>query len=517
MNRELVVHAKSSIMDLALLEEGRLVELHQEQSDIKLSVGDIFLAKITRILPGLNATFVNIGHRKEGFLHYSDLGPQVRSQLKYLDTIVTGIPYSALLDTFELEPLIEKQGKINEVFFRGRSLLVQVTKEPISTKGPRLTSEVTLAGRFLVLVPFNNQVSVSRRIKHTEERNRLKELFEKIRPLNFGLIVRTAAEGQAEEEISRDLKDLLKKWEALVKKIPHANPPQKIQHALNKSFSILRDLLSESFQKITVNDAVVAQEIKKYLGEIAPDKTKIVEVYKGKIPIFDSYKVSKQIKSLFGKTVNIPNGAYLIFEETEAMYVIDVNSGHKVGAQTDQEKNSLAVNLASADEIARQLRLRDIGGIIIIDFIDMKVAENRKIVWEKIKAAMMPDRARHTILPLTKFGLMQITRQRVRPTIHIETSENCPSCNGTGKIRSTILIVDEIEDDIDYLFNDLNYKKLRLVVHPYIEAFLKKGWYSQQMKWFKEYKKWVSIQSDLSYSIMQYQFFGGEDNGEIKL
>lgn len=516
MTRELIVQSKSSLIELALLEDGRLVELHQEESDVKLSVGDIFLAKITRILPGLNATFVNLGHRKEGFLHYSDIGPQIRSQLKFLESALISKPKSSL-NSFELEEIVDKKGNISDTFHRGQSLLVQVTKEPIATKGPRLTSEITLAGRFIVLVPFSNQVSVSRRIKYSEERNRLKALVEEVRPKNFGVIVRTAAEHQTQEELKKDLTELLKKWEKLLEKLPDAAPPMKIQDALTKSFSLLRDLLNESFNKIVVNDPLVGEQIKSYLREIAPDKAKIVETYKGKIPVFDHYKVSKQIKSLFGKTVNISSGAYLVFEETEAMHVIDVNSGHKVNANTDQEKNALSVNLVSAEEIARQLRLRDIGGIIIIDFIDMKVAENRKIVLDKIKGAMVSDRARHTILPITKFGLLQITRQRVRPTIHIETSENCPSCNGTGKVRSTILVVDEIEDDIDYLFSDLNYKKLRLIVHPYVEAFLKKGWYSQQMRWFMEYKKWVTIQSDLSCTITQYHFYGGEDNGLIEL
>ncbi len=508
MTRELIVQAKPTFVELALLEDGRLVEFHQEKNNTKVSVGDIFLGKITKVTPGLNATFVNIGSRKEGFLHYSDLGPQLLSHQKFLLDAIGNKSSKAFLDDFELEEDIDKKGKINELLKRGIPILVQVTKEPISTKGPRLTSEITLPGRYCVLVPFSNQISVSRKIKDNKERKRLMAIFETSKPRNFGVIVRTAALDQQEEELERDINDLIGKWEVIRSTLQGVKPPMKMYSELNKSFSILRDLLTSSFSKVVVNDGAIATEIKDYLYRIAPEKQKIVEHYKGKKTVFDRYSVTKQMKVLFGKTVNLPNGAYIIIEHTEAMNVIDVNSGNKVSAEVNQEKNALAVNMIAAEEISRQLRLRDIGGIIIIDFIDMKKAENRKMVLQKMRDSMSLDRAKHTILAITKFGLMQITRQRVRPVISIETTETCPTCSGTGKIDSPLLLLDEIESDIDYLFDELNYKKLRLTVHPFVDAYMKKGWWnSLQWKWFYRYKKWVDVSSDSALHLTQYRFF----------
>lgn len=495
MTRELIVQAKQSQVELALLEEGRLVEFHQEKNNSKIAVGDIFIGKINKVTPGLNATFVNIGTAKEGFLHYSDLGPQIKSQRKYLTAVSDKSQSSHLLDNFELEEDIDKNGSIKEVVKRGQFLLVQVTKEPISTKGPRLTSEITLAGRFAVLVPFSNQISVSRKIRDNAERKRLKSFYSGLIPTNFGIIIRTAAENHKEEELESDLYGLLNKWKTVKTQLEAAKkPPAKIFSELNKSFSILRDLLNEDFNKVVVNNEDVGIEIQEFLHQIAPKKKKIVETYKGKKSVFDAHNVTKQMKVLFGKTVNLSNGAYLIIEYTEAMNVIDVNSGNKVSSEANQERNALMVNMAAVDEIARQLRLRDIGGIIIIDFIDMKKGEHRKEVLQKMRESMEPDRAKHTILSITKFGLMQITRQRVRPVLDIETTEKCPTCKGTGQIDSPLLLLDEIKNDISYLFQDLNYKKLKLVVHPFVEAYMKRGWWnSMQWQWFFNYKKWIDI------------------------
>ena len=517
MSKELIVNAKTSQVEIALMEEGRLLELHQEKANIKVAVGDIFLGKVTRVTPSLNATFVNIGFRKEGFLHYTDTGPQIRTLTEYLGYVQTGDHNLHLMENFETLPDIDKNGNISEVFKRGQLVLVQVTKEAISTKGPRLTSEITLPGKYSVLVPFGPIISISRRIKEPEERQRLKEIAEKICPENFGLIIRTAAQDVSSEQLEEDIRLLVHTWDVTLKEVSKAKPPMKVYSELNKSFTVLRDLLSEDYEKVIVDSGFVSQQIKDFLKTINPKKTKMVDLYKGDLPIFDVYNVTKQIKMLFGKTVGLSNGAHLVVEHTEAMHVIDVNSGPKFSKSENQEENALNVNLDAADEIARQMRLRDIGGIIVIDFIDMKSSANRKMLHERMKSVMLTDRAKHTILPLSKFNIMQITRQRVRPVLHIKTTETCPTCEGTGEIESPLLLTDRIEEDVETLFGELNYQKLILIVHPFIEAFLKKGLYNQKRKWFVQYKRWVEIKADSSFHLTDYKFYSGEDGSEIIL
>lgn len=517
MSKELIVNANSSQVEIALMQEGRLLELHQEKANIKVAVGDVFLGKITRVTPSLNATFVNIGFRKEGFLHYTDVGPQIHTHLEYLGFAHTGDHNRHLLENFERQEDIDKKGNISEVFKRGQNVLVQVTKEAISTKGPRLTSEITLPGKYCVLVPFGRLISISRRIKEPEERDRLRTIAETICPENYGLIIRTAAQDQTQEDLSNDILALTYTWDNILKEVNKVKPPVKVYSELNKSFTVLRDLLSEDYEKVVVDNAFIAQQIKDFLKTIDPKKTKIVDYYKNDAPIFDSYNVTKQIKMLFGKTVSLTQGAHLVIEHTEAMHVIDVNSGPKFSKSDDQEENSLNVNMDAAEEIARQMRLRDIGGIIVIDFIDMKSGQNRKLLHEKMKEVMIADRAKHTILPLSKFNIMQITRQRVRPVLHIETMETCPTCDGSGTIQSPLLLTDLIENDVENLFGELNYQKLILIVHPFIEAFLKKGIYNQKRKWFVQYKRWVEIKPDSSYHLTDYRFFSGEDGSEIIL
>jgi len=516
LNRDLILDVTSDGIEIALLEEDQLVELHQEKNDTQFGVGDIFVAKVKKTVAGLNAAFVDIGFGKDAFLHYSDLSPQMLSVKKYTEHAVNGKQNSPHLNHFELEPDIVKTGKISDVLNRRDILLVQVLKEPISTKGPRLSCEISLAGRFIVLTPFNNVVSVSRKIKSAEERTRLQRLAESIKPKNFGLIVRTAAENHKVAELHEDIETQFAKWQQIFNELKNATPPQKIMSEMGKASGILRDLLSPSFTRVVVNDKNVAQEVSNYISEIEPGAEKIVSYYSGKAPVFDYYKVTKQIKSAFGKTVNLASGAYIVIEHTEALHVIDVNSGHKMTTSGNQETNALTVNLEAVSEIARQLRLRDLGGIIIIDFIDLKSAENRKMVMRRMEEAMQPDRAKHTILPLSQFGIMQITRERVRPEIQIATAEVCPTCRGTGRVKATILLIDEIENNLSYLLNELDYQQLKLSVHPFVDAYIKKGIISRQWKWFWTHKKWVSVTPNNNYSLTEYRFLNAQ-NEEIKL
>lgn len=515
MEKELIINSTPTEVEIALLEDAKLVELHNQKTNTNFTVGDVFLGRIRRLMPGLNAAFVDIGHKKDAFLHYTDLGPKLRSLIKYTNGATSGGLNTHRLDNFKIEPDINKNGKIDQVLKRKGQILVQVLKEPISTKGPRLSCELTLPGRYLVLTPFSNVVAVSKKIANAEERQRLQKLVESIRPRNFGVIVRTAAEGKRVADLHEELTMMMQKWEDIYKQMHRAKAPAKLLSELDKTSSILRDLLTDSFNRIVVNDKQLHQNIRSYLSSISPEQVKIVQHHRSNKGVFEAYGVSKQIKSSFGKTATMPSGAYLVIEHTEAMHVIDVNSGHKLRS-TNQEEAVLKVNLEAAEEIARQLRLRDIGGIIIIDFIDMKNPEHKRTLVKAIRKFMKKDRAQHTILPLSKFGLMQITRQRVRPEVNINTAEVCPTCNGTGKINASILVIDEIERDLNFIAQSRPKSKIKLQVHPFIESYLKKGWPSLQMKWYMKYYKWVRIQANNDFHLTLYRFYD-ENDDEIRL
>ena len=507
MNKDLIIDVSTSGVEIALLEDKRLVEIHQEKTENSHIVGDVYLGSVKKIMPGLNAAFIDVGHEKDAFLHYLDLGLHFNSLNKFTRNAMSGDPKSALIEKMKLEPDLEKNGKINTVLKQGQIILVQVAKEPISTKGPRLCSEISFAGRFLVLIPFSNKISISSKIKSVEERNRLKRLIQSIRPNNYGVIIRTVAENKNVAELDADLKDLLAKWDAIYKKLPKAIPPHKLVSEIDKSSAILRDLLSDDFTNVYVNDPDIYEDLKSYIKTISPEKDDLVRQYKLQTPIFEQFGVANQIRNSFGKVVTIRSGIYLVIEQTEAMCVIDVNSGHRSKSSQDQEENALMVNLEAAEEIVRQLRLRDIGGIIVIDFIDLNIITNRKILFDKMMELMSQDKARHTILPLSKFCLMQITRQRVRPAINVDLSEICPVCGGTGKIKSSIIIVDEIESDLKYLVQEQNEKNLTIIVHPFVQAFLSKGFLlSKQKKWERMYKTKIKILADVNSSLLEYQF-----------
>lgn len=515
MNRELIIDSRASEVDIVLLEDKSLVELHQEKTNNNYAVGDVYLGRVRKIMPGLNAAFVDVGYEKDAFFHYLDLGPQIRSLIKYTKMAVNATPVQIHSESFKLEPDIEKTGKITQVLTTGMQVMVQIAKEPISTKGPRISSEISFAGRYLVLVPFSSRISVSQKIRSSEERNRLKRLILSIRPNNFGVIIRTVAENKKVAELDADLRNLVEKWEKTATKLQNAKAPLKIVSELDRTSAILRDLLNESFNNVHVNEPGLADEIKSFIGTIAPQKVDIVKLYKGKQPIFEHFGIDKQIKSLFGKTITIKSGVYLIIEHTEAMHVIDVNSGHRVNKEISQEENALAVNMEAAAEIARQLRLRDMGGIIVVDFIDMHDSKNRRTLFQKLRDEMARDHAKHTILPPSKFGLVQITRQRVRPEMAVEILERCPVCDGTGKIRPSIIFVDEIENNLKYLLQDQNEKSVTIAVHPYVHAYLTKGFYSRTMKWMWKYKKRIRVKPMTNYHQLEYRFFN-TNNDEIK-
>ena len=512
INRELVISSDVSEVKIVLLEDKQLVELHKEQKNNNISVGDVYMGRIKKILPGLNSAFVDIGCRKDAFLHYLDLGPQIKSLKKYTKFAEEGNHAQSNMDAFTLEKDIEKSGKISDFLSVGDRIPVQIAKEPINTKGPRITADISFAGRYIVLVPFSNRISVSQKIKSGEERRRLKLLIQSIKPNNFGVIIRTVAEGKKVAELDADLKTLLNKWHSMTHVIGSSNGPTKLISELDRTSVVLRDILNESFNGIYIDDSNLYEEIKSFISTIAPQKSDIVKLYKGKEPIFTEFGVNKQMAGLFGRIVTIRNGVYLIIEHTEAMHVIDVNSGQRVSKENSQEENALSVNLEAAAEIARQLRLRDMGGIIIVDFIDMQEAAHRKELYNKLKEEMSKDRARHTILPASKFGLIQITRQRVRPENEVTVQEKCPTCNGTGKIRSSYLIIDEIENNMRYLLLDQNEDQITVQVHPFLYAYLNKGLFSIKRKWKWKYNRKIDVKEVKSFHITQYNFLN--KNGE---
>ena len=506
MNRELIVRSSSDAVDFALLKDGKLIELHKEEDNNSFSVGDIFLAKIRKPVTGLNAAFVNVGYEKDAFLHYHDLGPQLASMLKFIKQARTGKLRDFSLKDFPFEKDIDKNGSINEVIKANQSLLVQIVKEPISTKGPRISSELSIAGRYLVMVPFSDRVSVSQKIESNEEKSRLKRLVKSIKPKGFGVIIRTVAEGKKVAELDKDLQNLQTKWTAMCKTLHKAEHPSKVLIELNRASSILRDVFNDSFTGIHVDDETLFDNIKDYVHEIAPDKESIVKLYQGAAPIFEKFGIERQIKTSFGKTATMSKGAYLVIEHTEALHVIDVNSGNRSNKAKNQEDTALEVNMLAAAEIARQLRLRDMGGIIVVDFIDMTRGDHRRKLFDHLRDEMKEDRAKHKILPPSKFGLVQITRQRVRPEMNIKTSEENP--NGSGKeVEAPIVLLDKINFDLERILKGPNKgKSITLNIHPFIAAYLTKGMPSIRQKWFLEYKKWVKIQPRDAYTYLEYRF-----------
>lgn len=515
MTKELIINAAPQGVEIALLEDKKLVELHSEKADASFAVGDLYLGKVKKLIPGLNAAFVEVGFEKDAFLHYTDLSPYVRSILKFTQQSIQQRPEDAYdFARFKVEPEIVKTGKITDVLGGKPNILVQILKEPIAAKGPRLSCEISLPGRFVVVTPFNDIVAVSRKIHSSEERKRLQKIVESVKPKNLGVIVRTAAEGKTTSELQDDLVSLENTWKTIQQNLRGSVAPTKILSEQGKTTSMLRDLLNEDFNRIVVNDRTIFADTKSYIQRIAPDKAEIVSYYNNGQPIFDSFGVTKQVKASFGKTVNLPSGAYLIIEHTEALHVIDVNSGYK-SVSNNQEQNALETNLEAAEEIARQLRLRDLGGIIVVDFIDMKLPENKKKLADAMDQFMRLDRAKHAVLPITKFGLMQITRQRMKPETNINTSEICPSCNGTGKVSSTLILEDDIEKNLSYLIMQ-KHKGLTIEVNPILHTYLTSGFPSRRLKWCWKYKQRIKIKSSSNCHFTDFRFYDDSDE-EIKL
>ena len=493
MNRELIISVTPTEMTIALCEDKVLVELNKEQTQNGFAVGDIYLGKVRKIMPGLNAAFVNIGHERDAFIHCLDMGGHFPSLKKLVSSYQPG-KRGLKLEAMKLEEALNpKNEKITSHLEVGQTIMVQIAKEAISTKGPRLTSDISLAGRNVVLVPFNSKIFLSQKIRSNEEKKRLKRVAAAVLPKNFGVIIRTAAVNATDLDIEQDILALVEKWNKTLQQIRKSPAPALLMSEMSRANTIIRDSLDGSFSQIIVDDEAMYNNIRSYIRVVDPEREKIVKLYRGTLPIFDNFDVARQIKSLFAKYVSLKRGAYLIIEHTEAMNVIDVNSG-------------MDVNLAAAAEIARQLRLRDLGGIVIVDFIDMHKAQNRQTLYDEMKRLMATDKAKHTVLPLTKFGLMQITRQRIRPVAVRDIQDVCPTCNGTGKIEPTILLERKIENQISFLAQDRKKSYVRLVVSPYVAAYLRRGLWSLRMRWMWRHRVWVDIRANQSLGMVDVRY-----------
>lgn len=510
MKKELIISHEDEQSKIALLEDGRLFELHEQEDKSAFVVGDLFLGKVRKLAPNLNAAFVSIGYEKDAFLHYQDLGPQFLTYKKFLKDTVSKRQQNSSLKNFEIQKEINKNGTIDKVLAKDETVLLQITKEPISTKGPRISTQISLTGRFLVLIPFDKSVSISKKISNPEEKERLRTLIESIKPEGFGVIIRTVAEGKKVAELHNDMNQLVQKWETAFKNIQKNKVPGRVLSEEDKASAILRDNFNADFVSIVCDDEQMVDDMRNYIEVIAPERKNIVQFYDKPVPLMEYYNVEKQMKQSFGKHVNIPSskGAYLVIEHTEALHVIDVNSGNNIsGSASSNKEHALNVNKMAATEIARQLRLRDMGGIIVVDFIDMVIAEHRKELYEHLKNEMKRDKARHKILPPSKFGLIQLTRQRTKPEVQIKTKEENPNID--GEILAPIVVVERMEESIRNLFQT-EKGKLFLHVHPFVEAYLTKGLMSIQTKWYLKYKKWVTIIPRDSFKYLEYKVVNGK-------
>jgi ribonuclease G len=516
LSNELFISATPKGDRIALSQDKRLIEYHFDETEHQFSVGDIYFGSVKKVVSGLNAAFIDIGYEKDAFLHYHDLSPNIESLNKFTKDVIAKRPINLRLKNFNLEPQIDKLGKIVDVLAKNQPLLVQVVKEPISSKGPRLSCDISIAGRYIVLVPFSNAVNISKKITSKQERQRLHKLLSSVKPENFGVIVRTVAENMEVAELQRDLENCVEKWDNGMKILKDAKPRDRIVSEMDRAASILRDMLNDDFDSIVVDTKETFDSIRTLLQSIAPQKEKILKLHNNKTKVFEHYGIEKQIKSLFGRTVSLPSGGYLIIEHTEALHVIDVNSGNKATGELDQEATALSVNKEAAIEIARQLRLRDMGGIVVIDFIDMKKVENKRDVHEVLREEMKPDRSKYTILPISKFGLSQITRQRVRPEMNIVTRETCAACGGSGTIQASIGVTDMIENHVDHLLTKQNEAKISIILHPFVHAYYTQGFISRQVKWFFKYKKWINLIKDSSLGMVDYHFLN-HNGDEIEL
>ena len=551
VKKQLLMNKSGDEIQVALVEEGRLAELVIERPDSLRSIGDIYLGRVHKVVEGLKAAFVDIGQKSDGFLHFSDVGTTTEDYRALIedddDDDENGNGENEEDDKRQNSgqqgsamkaPGAENGQKNGNGRAKGNgadrrrqsytqmiagklkpndSILVQVIKEPISNKGSRLTSDITIAGRFMVLLPFGGgQIAVSRRVVSRKERSRLKKLVRSMLPEGFGAIIRTVAELQEEELLKKDLEKLLVKWEQIEEKLKDAKPPQLIFKEDTIISSVLRDSLTTDVTELVANSQSIHKETLNYIRWAAPEMEKNVTLYQGKLPLFEGYGIAKDVESIFSRKVWLKSGGYIIIEHTEAMVVIDVNSG-RYAAKKEQEENSLKTNLEAAREIVRQLRLRDIGGIIVVDFIDMLDPKNSKKVYDSMKNELRHDRAKSNILPMSDFGLMQITRERIRPSLMQRMGDQCPACGGSGVVQARCTTINQVERWLRKyaLQKKMIFQQLDLYVSPTVAEPLRSTDRNIELKWFLQHMLFVRIKQDESLRSDDFRFYVRKNSEDV--
>ncbi len=516
MKNQIIVHSSGKQVRTALIENGDIAQLFIESPENQRTVGDIYLAEVHKVMRGIRAAFISMGTPKDAFLHFSDTGENLHNYIAMLNG------KDAIPKWFDQYPLAagpedtksEKTGELSSTDEQNRmgallqpkqKLMVQIVKEPIGSKGPRVSTNISIAGRFLVLMPMGDYVAVSKRIRSFKERRRLRSIVSSILPEGFGVIVRTVAQGQKAEALQEDLKDVLDKWAGILEKMKTAKPPGLLHRDMDMTESLIRDLFAKDYDRVLIDDPKLFKSIKTYVSRVAPDMIPQIQLYKGSEHIFDYMKISQDVESIFSPRVKMPSGGYLIFEQTEAMYVVDVNSG-RYAAKRAQEDNSLKTNLEAAREIAKQLRLRDIGGIIVVDFIDLRDDVNRKKVYDELKKEFRKDRAKTNVLPMSDFGLVQITRQRIRPSVVKSVSKACPMCGGSGQLVSKDTILADLDAWLTKFRYAYKYRSVDMYVNPYLASLLQSGLISTRMKWMLRFWMRINITADESISMNDFKF-----------
>ncbi|HAH52158.1 MAG TPA: ribonuclease E/G [Balneola sp.] len=505
MKNQIIIHSTEDQARIALLEDGELAQLFIQSEENQRTVGNIHVAKVHKVMSGIKAAFIDMGTPKDAFLHFSDAGDHLDEYIAMLNG-KNAIPNHAKPDLKNKEKLAnhQKQALAGKILRNGQKLLVQIVKEPIGSKGPRISTDITIAGRFLVLIPMGDYIAVSKKISNYKERRRLKNVLGDMVPDGFGVIVRTVAQGQDEKAIEDDLRDVLRKWEKILDKLETAKPPSLLHRDLDMTESLIRDLFAKNYERVLVDDPKMYRQIKSYVSQIAPEMAQNVHQYKGKKHIFDQMGIAEDVNSIFNPRVRMKSGGYLIFEQTEAMYVVDVNSG-PYAAKAKQEDNSLKTNLDAAREIAKQLRLRDIGGIIVVDFIDLRDDKNRKKIYDELKKEFRKDPAKTNMLGMSDFGLVQITRQRIRPSVINSVSKVCPMCGGSGDVISDDTILTDIESWLSKFKHASEYRAVDLYVNPYMKTLINKGMFSKRWKWMSKLHIKITLVADESIPLSRFK------------
>jgi len=505
MKNQIIIHSSGNQTRVALLENRELAQLFIESEENQRTVGDIYLARVHKVMSGIRAAFIDVGMEKDAFLHFSDAGDHLGDYIKMMNGSKS-ISKEANKDLQKFDKLsnYDKQTLAGKLLQNNQRVLVQIVKEPIGSKGPRVSTDITIAGRFLVLIPMGNYIAISKKINSGRERRRLKKIAGDMLPDGFGVIIRTVAQGQDKESLEDDMRTVLKKWERILNKLENAKPPTLLYKDLDITESLIRDLFAKQYDRVLIDDYQLYKSIKSYVSQIAPKMLPSVELYKGKDHIFDHVNIAHDVNSIFSPRVRMPSGGYLIFEQTEAMYVVDVNSG-PYAAKEKQEDNSLKTNLEAAREIAKQLRLRDIGGIIVVDFIDLRDDKNRKKIYDELKKEFKKDRAKTNVIGMSDFGLIQITRQRIRPSVVNSVSKVCPTCGGSGSVVSQDTIVTDIESWISKFKYSTEYRAVDIYINPYLRSYLTRGLFSLRFKWMMKYKLRISFVPDETISMNEFK------------